>query len=68
MTASAGQSVGTWALLDTQPRLMRAKALEEVRLLKIRSEDFYDLLSDHEEITPVMFRAVVERVKTLVAD
>lgn len=66
MTAADGQSVGTWALLDNQPRLMTATAVDDVQLLKIRNEDFYDLLSDHEEITPVMFRAVIERVKTLI--
>ena len=68
MTAAAGQSFGTWALFDDQPRVMTATALEDVHLLKIRSEDFYDLLSDHDEITPVMFRAVIERVNRLIAD
>src|SRR5437016_10667766 len=67
MTVTAGQSFGTWALFDNQPRVMTATALEDVRLLKIRSEDFYDLLSDHDEITPVIFRAVIERVNTLIA-
>ncbi|HEY2381675.1 MAG TPA: cyclic nucleotide-binding domain-containing protein [Terriglobia bacterium] len=66
MVATAGQSFGTWALFDNQPRLMKAIAVGNVHLLKIRSEDFYDLLSDHEEITPVMFRAIIERVKTLI--
>src|SRR5205814_5240548 len=63
MTAGAGQSFGTWALFDNQPRLMTANAVEDGHLLKIRSEDFYDLLSDHDEITPVIFRAVIERVR-----
>jgi len=67
MTVTAGQSFGTWALFDNQPRVMTATALEDVHLLKIRSEDFYDLLSDHDEITPVIFRAVIERVNTLIA-
>src|SRR5207244_8890339 len=60
--AAAGESVGTWALFDRQPRVMTATAVEDAHLLKIRSEDFYELLSDHEEITPVMFGAVIERV------
>jgi CRP-like cAMP-binding protein len=68
MIATAGQSFGTWALFDNQPRVMTAQALENAQLLKIRSEDFYDLLSDHDEITPAIFRAVVERVKRLVAE
>ena len=66
MTAGDGQSIGTWALFDNQPRLMTATAIDDTQLLRIRSEDFYDLLADHEEITPVMFRAVIERVKTLI--
>lgn len=66
MTVSAGQSVGTWALFDNQPRLMTARSIDSVLLLKIGREDFYDLLSDHEELTPAMFRAIIERVKTLI--
>jgi len=68
MSVGAGQSFGTWALFDNQPRVMTARAVSEVRLLKIRSTDFYDLLADHGEITPVMFRAVINRVKTLIPD
>jgi CRP-like cAMP-binding protein len=68
LMVSAGQSFGTWALFDNQPRVMTARAIEDVNLLKIRSEDFYDLLSDHDEITPAIFRAVIERVNRLIAD
>src|SRR5215831_12810183 len=39
LTAVAGQSFGTWALFDNQPRLMAATVLEDTQLLKIRSED-----------------------------
>jgi CRP-like cAMP-binding protein len=68
LTSTEGESVGTWALFDNEPRLMTATAIDDVHLLKIRSDDFYDLLSDHDEITPVVFRAVIERVKRLIAD
>jgi len=68
MTVGDCQSFGTWALFDNQPRLMTATAVEDLHLLKIRSEDFYDLLADHDEITPAMFKAVIERVKSLVTD
>jgi CRP-like cAMP-binding protein len=66
LTVGRGQSFGTWALFDNQPRVMTAVAITQ--LLKIRSEDFYDLLSDHDEITPAIFRAVVERVSRLIGD
>ena len=68
LVVEAGQSFGTWALFDNQPRMMTAAALEESQLLKIRSEAFYDLLSDHGEITPVVFRAVIERMNRLIPD
>jgi len=68
LTVGRGQSFGTWALLDKQPRMLTATAVDDVHLLRIRSEDFYDLLSDHDEITPVIFRAVIERVNRLIAD
>src|SRR5262245_17808610 len=68
MSVHGGQSFGTWALFDGQPRVMTATALEDVHLLKILREDFYDLLSDHDEITPAIFKAVVERVNRLIAE
>jgi CRP-like cAMP-binding protein len=68
LNVGPGQSFGTWALFDNQPRVMTATAVENVHLLKIRSEDFYDLLSDHDEVTPVIFRAVIERVSRLIGD
>jgi CRP/FNR family transcriptional regulator len=68
LIAGVGQSFGTWALFDTQPRVMTATTLEDVHLLKIRSDEFYDLLSDHDEITPAIFRAVIERVNRLIAE
>jgi CRP-like cAMP-binding protein len=68
LTAGPGDSFGTWALFDKQPRLMTATAVEDVHVLKIQSEDFYDLLSDHDDITPAIFKAVIERVNRLVME
>lgn len=59
------QSFGTWALFDSTPRLMTAAAVEDTILLRIFSESFYEFLSDHEEVTPAIFKAVIERVKAL---
>jgi CRP-like cAMP-binding protein len=61
------QAFGTWALFDTEPRLMTATALEDVHLLKIEQEEFYDLLSDHIEITQSIFKALVQRTKRLIS-
>jgi len=68
LTVGPGQSFGTWALLDKQPRMLTATAVDDVHLLRISSDDFYNLLSDHDEITPVIFKAVIERVNRLIAD
>jgi CRP-like cAMP-binding protein len=63
LTVTESQSFGTWALVDDEPYLMTAQALTAVHFLKIRREEFHDLLFDRDEITPVIFKAVVERVK-----
>jgi CRP-like cAMP-binding protein len=44
---------------------MSAVAIEDVVLLKIISDTFYEFLADHEEVTPAIFKAVIERVKLL---
>jgi CRP-like cAMP-binding protein len=67
LVAHNSDAFGTWALFDTAPRLMGAVVIEDVHLLTINGEDFYDLLADHSEITPAIFKAVIEKVKTLVA-
>jgi CRP-like cAMP-binding protein len=61
----ASQSFGAWALFDNAPRLMKAVVIEDSVLLKIVSDVFYEFLADHDEVTPVIFRAVIERVKAL---
>ena len=65
LVVGPSQSFGTWALFDNTPRLMSAVALEETLLLKIVSDTFYEFLADHEEVTPAIFKAVIERVKAL---
>jgi hypothetical protein len=47
---------------------MSAAALEDSVLLKIVSDTFYEFLADHEEVTPAIFKAVIERVKALAPD
>ena len=65
LVVGPSQSFGTWALFDNAPRLMSAIAVEDTALLKIVSDTFYEFLADHEEVTPAIFRAVIERVKAL---
>ena len=68
LVSGPSDSFGTWALFDNTPRLMSATALEDSVLLKIVSDTFYEFLADHEEVTPAIFRAVIERVKALAPD
>jgi CRP-like cAMP-binding protein len=55
------------ALFDDQPSVATATCVEDSWLLKIEREDFYDLLADHAEMTQRMFKALVKRVRSLLA-
>ena len=68
LVVGPSESFGTWALFDNAPRLMTAIALDDAVLLKIVSDSFYEFLADHDEITPAIFKAVIERVKALAPD
>ena len=62
-----GETLGNWALFDEQPSLATATCVEDTSLLKIEREDFFDLLADHAEMTQTMFKALVKRVRALLA-
>jgi len=68
LVASEREAFGTWALFDTEPRIMTATVIEDAHLLKIDQEEFYDLLADHIEITQSIFRALVQRIKGLIGN
>jgi CRP-like cAMP-binding protein len=68
LVAGEKEAFGTWALFDNEPRLMTATVLEDVQLLKIEQEAFFDLLADHIEITQSIFRALVVRIKRLIGN
>lgn len=61
----AGQNdvLGTWALFDPDPLPVTAKSLDDVSLLRIGRDDFYDLLSDNMEITASIFTILVRRFR-----
>ncbi len=64
--AGPKEAFGTWALFDETPRLVTASVEENSRLLRIDREDFYDILSDHVQITQGIFKALVKRLRSLV--
>ena len=64
-TVGTDETIGNWALFDDQPSVVTARAAEDTWLLRIDREDFFDLLSDHTEITRKLFQALLKRVRTL---
>jgi CRP-like cAMP-binding protein len=60
---------GTLEVLDFHPRAATAKAVEPVRALKLKGQDFHDLLSLDIEMVEAVFRmlcGLVRRIMTLV--
>jgi len=64
----AGQNdvLGAWALFDNEPMPVTATTTDDVRLLRISRDDFYELLSDNVEITAAVFATLVKRFRKLV--
>jgi CRP-like cAMP-binding protein len=66
VTAHRNEVLGACALFDQDPMPVKARTLEDTKLLRIAREDFYDLLSDNPEITAAMFSTLVKRFEKLV--
>lgn len=64
--AGPNDVLGAWALFDTEPLRVTARATESCKLLRISREDFYELLSDNMEITASIFSMMVKRFRQLV--
>ena len=64
--AKENDVLGAWALFDPEPMAITAKAVTDVRLLRIGRDEFYDLLSDNSEITASIFAQLVRRFRQLV--
>lgn len=64
-TSGPKEAFGTWALFDNAPRVVTATPMSDCRLLRIDRDDFFDLLSDHVQITQGVFKTVVNRMRTL---
>ena len=62
---SAGEVIGTWALVDDTPRVASARARTPCTLLKVGREDFTDLLADRPDIVQAIFKAMVYRIRNL---
>ncbi len=61
----AGEALGTWSLLDDEPRAARAVARRETRALAIDRDDFFELLAEHSQISRSLMRDLVGRLREL---
>jgi CRP-like cAMP-binding protein len=68
MIAQSKDIFGTWALFDDEPRVATATTVDDSTLLRISKEDFFDLLSDHTNITESVFKALVKKIRSLIRD
>ena len=64
-TLGPGEAFGSWALFDEAPRVATATAACPVTLLKVDREEFLDLLGDRAAIARAIFKAMVERIRSL---
>jgi CRP-like cAMP-binding protein len=64
--ARQNEVLGAWALFDDSLMPVTARTLEDTRLLRIRREDFYDLLADHVEVMSAIFSTLAKRFRKLV--
>ena len=67
LMAQDGTPFGTWALIDEEPSLVDATAVQDTQLLRITRQDFYDLLADYQELVRGLLQGLARRVRALVA-
>jgi CRP-like cAMP-binding protein len=61
----AGEPLGTWSLFDDQPRRATARVDEDTLALVVERDDFYDVLTEHVEITRHLVQYLVRRLMEL---
>ncbi len=61
----ADNIVGEMAILDSQPRSASVTAITHVKALKIEREDFYDILSERNEIAIGIIRILTRRLRQM---
>jgi len=57
------ECVGEMSLLDSEPRSASAIAVTDVVLLKIKQEDFYEMMSDRPEIAQGVISVLTRRLR-----
>ena len=64
--AAEGAAFGTWSLFDNEPYVATATVIDDVRLLRIDHEDFFEVLADNVEVTRGVIRTMVHRLRGLI--
>jgi CRP/FNR family transcriptional regulator, cyclic AMP receptor protein len=59
------EAFGTLEVLDFHPRAITAKAIDQVRALKLNGQEFYDLLSLDIEMVQAVFRMLCGLIRRL---
>ena len=67
LSARENTPFGTWSIIDSDPSVVGARAVEPSRLLRITRSDFQDLLADHPELAMGILQGLARRVRSLVA-
>ena len=62
-TLGTGEAVGEMAVLDSSPRSATATAVEETEVLRIGSEEFYEVLHEQVEIAEGIIRLLSARLR-----
>jgi len=57
---------GVWGFFDQEPRLVTAKVIEDSLLLKIMSNDFFDLLEERVHLSHGLLKYFAKRIRHLV--
>ncbi len=63
--AEANQGFGVWALFDEERRVVTATTVTAVRLLRIESESFAEILADHAEIAQFLLKTLTRRLRSI---
>ena len=64
---SNGEFIGEMALLDQQPRSASATIKEDTILLRVKGEDFYDLMASRMEIMQGIVKVLTNRLREAIA-
>ncbi len=62
---TSGASFGEMSIIDSQPRSADVVAIEDVLLLKIERDDFYEILKQREEVALGVIRVLNRRIRNL---